>query len=550
VRRLIAAIAMAMSSSMLAGTAAGNSDRLRGVCKFLEQRVHQCESGTRLSLETRAACDRFERGVRQLCGPLATIVATAAADSAALDLLRQDHQFVAIEDAVFPYDHVVIGPADLDDPHVADLLRKAYRAGKTVAIADATEDEVESFHHLIYPAQAADCISSDRRSGPIELYGLQQSANPPRTGSYCLRNLDARDPASDRRWLRERFGTQVPAQLTPQAVTDDANEQLTSLATGTTCSYKDTDTSVGRIEWTVQAWAMRNFANTPTDYYLVNFNPILTPFVTDVTEYIVDTLQVKEVKGSDSDDIDIDLALIIDTDPQDQTSFVSSYENSSSTTVSGSVGVDGGNIQVSAGGSVTVGNATTTSIPPVTILNQTNTATVEPSWTFKPQSTVANTVYSPMTAWVWQLPEQAYPLGGTGSNQIAFQAQANIFATNANTDFSSTCNVPVPFATWTVPAPMLSGLSCGGSATSCASATHGEQVTVNGLYMYPTVISNVLLGGNAVPTSNLVIGTSSTSFSFFVPGGAVTGSNSLVVETEVSGFGTQASNALTLDITD
>lgn len=540
-RRLIAAIATAMSASMLAETAAGDSDRLPGVCRSLEQRVDRCESGGRLSLESRAACDRIEQGFRDLCGQLGTIVATDSAESSALNLLRQDYEIVPIEDAVFPYDHVVIGPADLDDPDVADLLRAAYRAGKTVAITDASEDEVRRFHGLVFAGQAADCVSADHRSGPIELYGLQRSDNPPRRGSYCLRNLDDRDPVGDRRWLRERFGAQVPGQLTAQALTDDSNAQLTSLTTGTSCQHKDTDNSVGRVSWIVQVWPMRNFA-TLTDYYLVNFNPTLTPFVSNVTEYIVNGLTLTEVQDSDSADIDTNLAFIIDTDPQNQTSFVSSYENDSSTTVSGSVGVDGNDIQVSSGGSVTVGNATSTSIPPVTILNLTNTATVEPSWTFNPQSTTPSSDYNPLTAWVWLLPKAAYPLGGTGSNQIGFQAQANIFASTVNSDFSSTCNVQVPFATWTVNAPVLSAPLVPDSAAA------GDMVTVNGNYMYPSVISNVLLGGNPLPTSNLILGTSSTSFSFFVPGDAATGANTVVVETNVSGIGTQVSNPLTLNI--
>lgn len=535
-RTLIAAIALAMGSSMLAETAAGNS--LPRVCKFLEQRVDQCASDARLSLETRAACDRFEQGFRDLCGALETIVATDSADSSALDLLRQDYEIVPIEDAVFPYNHVVIGPADLDDSDVADLLRRAYRAGKTVAITDATEAEVRSFHRLIYAGQAADCVSPDRRSGTIELYGLQQSGNPPRTGSYCLRNLDDRDPAADRRWLRERFGLQVPGQLTAQALTDDSNEQLTSIATGTSCWYKDTG-SAGNVSWQVQVWAMRNFA-VAQDYYLVNFNPTLTPLVSNVTEYVVNALRLTEVEGSTSEDINTSAAFIIDEDPATQTSFVSSYENSSSTTVGGSVGVDGTSVQVSANASVTVGNSTTTTIPPVTILQQTNVITVEPSWTFKPQSTTPNSNYAPKTAWVWQIPQAAYPLGGTGSNQLAFPAQANIFSSSANTDFSSTCNVSVPFLAWSVDAPVLTKLVP-------SSAASGDDVTVQGQYMYPDVVSNVFLGGTPVSPSNLIFGTSSTSFTLVVPS-VGTGSKNVQVETDVSE--TQLSNTLPLDITD
>jgi hypothetical protein len=216
-RNLTVTIAALLGCSMLGATAVADLASESGLCRKLERHVERCDGGNRLSLETGASCDRIEQGFRDLCGPLETVVATESADSAALDLLRQDFEIVSIEGAVFPYHHVVVGPADLDDPELADLLREAHRAGKTVAITDATEDEVRSFHRLIFAGQAADCVSPDRPLPlrTIELYGLQQSANPSRTGSYCLRGFDHRDPASDRRWLRERFGAQVPGQVTP-----------------------------------------------------------------------------------------------------------------------------------------------------------------------------------------------------------------------------------------------------------------------------------------------------------------------------------------------
>jgi len=269
----------------------------------------------------------------------------------------------------------------------------------------------------------------------------------------------------------------------------------------------------------------------------------LTPSVTGITRYVVNSLTLMEVDGSTSDNIDTSAGFIIDTDPTTETSFVSEYTNGSSTTVDGSVGVRGGEIEGSVGESVTTENETTTSIPPVTILNEADTTILEPSWTFAPQSTVAGADYEPMTAWVWQLPQAAYPQGGTGSNQISFTPGANLFTATANSTFVSTCSVTVPFTTWSVNAPVLSQL-----VPSSASA--GDNVTVDGKYMYPDVVTSVLLGGTAVPTANLVFTDSSTAFTLVVPGGTATGSNNVQVETTVSGFGIQASNTLPLDVTD
>jgi hypothetical protein len=64
-----------------------------------------------------------------LCGRLGTIGASASAAGGALNLLRQDYRVAPIGQTaagVFP-SHIVIGPADLNDPHVIDLLKRSYR---------------------------------------------------------------------------------------------------------------------------------------------------------------------------------------------------------------------------------------------------------------------------------------------------------------------------------------------------------------------------------------------------------------------------------------
>jgi hypothetical protein len=319
-----------------------------------------------------------------------------------------------------------------------------------------------------------------------------------------------------REWLGGR-----PAQ----AQTSGSSQQLTSLATGKTCSYKDSNDALA-VSWDVQVWGMRSFASA-TDYYLANFNPTLTPAVTDVTQYVVNSLTLMEVAGSTSDNIDTSQGFIIDTDPATVTSSVSSYTNGSSTTVSGSVGFDGEALTGSIGASTTVENETTTSVPPVTILNESDTTTLEPSWTFEPESTTAGADFAPMTAWVWQLPQAAYPQGGTGTNQISFSPGANLFAPGTNTTFVSTCNVTVPFTTWTINAPVLTSLSPTAQAI-------GNIVTVEGQYLYDG-ITTVLLGGTAVDSTNLFFSSGNpTSFLLAVPGDASIGDNEILVSTTVS----------------
>jgi hypothetical protein len=115
-RRLMVLLVVWLGSSVIAGAAAAGHRDLSnsGLCRAVDSRLERCRSGD-LSAETRASCDRIEAGSRALCGPRETILASADADGAALDLLRQDYLVAPIGDAVshvFPT-HLVIGPSDL-----------------------------------------------------------------------------------------------------------------------------------------------------------------------------------------------------------------------------------------------------------------------------------------------------------------------------------------------------------------------------------------------------------------------------------------------------
>jgi hypothetical protein len=269
-RRFALLTAALLSSSLVAGAAAAGSRSESVLCGNLDRLLERCRSGARSSRETRASCDRIGEGFRALCGPLGTIGASASAAGGALDLLRQDYLVLPIEQTgagVFP-SHLVIGPADLDDPEVIASLRRAYRVGKTVAIAGATDDEARRFHGLLRLGEAANCQPAGQAA--IELYGLQRSQyrTPPQNSSYCLVNLDQRAAAVDRRWLRERFGP-IPPQpaVGERSATDndDPTQFLTDLATATHCSWKmdETDLGLGTVEADLYVYAMRDLGASP-----------------------------------------------------------------------------------------------------------------------------------------------------------------------------------------------------------------------------------------------------------------------------------------------
>lgn len=604
-RRLTVVSATLLTSAMIAGTAAAERFSESGQCKVLEIRLERCDSGARLSRETRASCDRIEEGFRALCGPLEIIFASTSAESAALDLLDQDYEVVPIEDAngdAFP-NHVVIGPSDLDDPEAIALLREAHRVGKTVAIANATQDEARSFHRLVRAGQDVNCAPPNGQR-EIELYGLQQSVTrtPPQISSFCLLSLDDGGAAADRRWLRERFGPTPPQPAAGEVGLEDSSASLSGLATDSTaflselverwlggrparaqttsdqflsdlstathCSYKYVPTAdeTGEFEMDLYIYSMRVFTDsscasceTPgADYYLVQANVTFVsyfgnpgmPGAADHMAFVLKASGLSEVSTGDA--LDTEFVGLEFEDPQTTTTFESSYTNSSSTTVSGSVGVNPTGPNVTAGGSVTAGQSMTYMVPPTTILNQSDIDTAVAQWQFNPQDAVQNADFDVNPTWTWFVPQDAYPSGGTGSGQITFTAFALVgeidaAGTGYSSDSSSSapCNVSYPFSAWTVAPPQLSSLD------PTSTEIDGGQFTITGEFLYPSSVTAVLIGGVAIPLGTNVDLSDDTTIAVTVPSnlGLQAGTSPVEVQTEYNGEN-RASNTLDLTLTD
>ena len=292
---------------------------------------------------------------------------------------------------------------------------------------------------------------------------------------------------------------------------------------------------------------MRDFTDTGcgscadpgADYYLVEADAAFTPTVAGAS-FDVDIRKPIEATTSQplSDVVGLEFS-----DPATDTSFVQEYTNSSTTTVNASVGLNKGGPNVTAGETVTTNQSQTVKLPATTIANNSFTPTAEPSWLFKPQSAPMNEAFSPITTWVWFVPQDAYPSGGT-SGQIAFSSGANIFTSTTNSDVYQTCNVPYPFSAWTVSPPQLSSLN----QTSVSKA--GGQFTITGQFLYPGSVTAVLIGGTPVPLATNVDLVSDTEIEVTVGGANFnTGDNNVQVNTQFNGQN-RFSNTLVIDLTD
>jgi hypothetical protein len=220
----------------------------------------------------------------------------------------------------------------------------------------------------------------------------------------------------------------------------------------------------------------------------------------------------------------LDGTRILFSQPSTTTQFVSQYTNDRSTTVSGTVGFQGLSLNVSATRTVTVGTSTTVTIPQVNILNQSSLLTSATSWQFSPANPRAHVQYNPAENWVWFVDRRSYGDTPNDIREVLFGTSASANGTQANAD----CASPPPFSTFTITAPVIT------SADPATVQGGGGVFLIRGMQMYPGIVSNVLLGGDALPTSNFVP-VSDTEIRVVVPSNQRTGLNAIQVNTSVNG---------------
>jgi IPT/TIG domain len=518
-----------MSSPMLTGPALGGDDSASpGVtlCEGVADHLGRFCTGHHLSPRTQASCDQIQRSFDALCDEFDIVYASASAAGAAVDLLDEDYDVVPIEGAVprFALSHVVIGPSDLDDPDVIALLRVAYDNGRTVAIANASQRDADDFHRLIRGgAGGASCTAGD--SSMIKLYGLQKaiSRRPEQNSSYCLASLDLDQEAAVRRWLRDRFTLTPPAPPTPDATSLGATN-INDLVTQTHCSQLFTGAgNAAQID--VFVASLRDFDNQE-DYYSVE-NPMQYTFNSGGSESFFYASTLGPNQTVDSSVPALPGTEIVFTEPDTVTSFVSSYTNSQSATVSGSVGFNAMGPNVSAGASVTIGESTTTNVPAVQILNQSDLSFAQPRWSFEVQNYTGGSLFAPLMDWLWIVPRSAYPDGGTGDGGIFFETTPFELGDLADSEYLK-CNLSYPFPEWTVDAPIVS------SVNPTTANAGGGKFSILGENFFPSIVSDVLLAGDALPAANFQK-VDATEIEVTVPSGLASGAHPVQVNTFFNG---------------
>jgi hypothetical protein len=492
--------------------------------------------------------DRADAALRKACGRLGSIYVSPLAGGRVLDLLRMDFNVVSLDAAKSPPFYLgpmVITAPELDDPAVAKLVTETYEAGRTVAVAPATVVEANRFSSFLGAGDKASC-TADTSGKPIALFGLQKSITrqPGLISSYCVRALGKPYRKTDdsvRRWLIARFGLSPPEPVGGQ-VQDSSSVNLNQLSIQTLCHFVDTDDPSGTYHRQIQldsyVLSVRSFDNNQ-DLYLVNNNLL---FYQEKAPNPVYDFEIQRLGSTGVQNLDASIDFV---EPASQ-SVTTSYTNSQSTTVSGSVGFnETQGFNASASASVTVGTSSTVTVPAMLISNQTLLSPPYPKWIFElTGSNYTDDTSTPQASWVWTVDKSAYGSDGGEGNTGTISFVATV-AMGGDFVAQPLCNLAhYPFPAWTVTDPVISSLS----ATSVSRSTNNV-FYIYGTQLYPNLVTDVLIGGNALGTAYYTP-ESDTSIKVTVPSTQSTGKGQIVqVKTTFNGQELDSNTDMTIDIT-
>ncbi len=330
-----------------------------------------------------------------------------------------------------------------------------------------------------------------------------------------------RSGETEKQWLSAAFATQAPPP--PLQSVDDASSSsvnLDSLSRQIHCSefYADANGQVQDDHFVTSA---RSF-DSQRDYYYVQDFPKFMSYSAPL--YLEARSGGPFARRPGSKEVPLDGTRILFSQPSTTTQYISEYTNNRSTTVSGTVGFQGLTPNVSATVSVTVGTSTTVTVPPVTIHNVSNLEGGTTGWIFRPANPLPRVLYDTAESWVWYIDRDVYGNTPNDIPEVLFYSSAGTDKTYA----SGVCAFPPPFPTFDVTAPVIT------SVDPQTVQRGGGTFLIRGAQMYPGIVSNVLVGGDALPTANFVP-ISDTEIRVVVPSNQKTGPNAVQVNTSVNG---------------
>ena len=387
---------------------------------------------------------------------------------------------------------IVLGAADLADGQIPSLLQGARNAGQAVVITNATQTDSEHLRVLLGHPNAANGPKESKTGlgagGAAPLVFFRKATRPgTKAYDYSTGLFESLPSPLGVRMIAGLSQVFSARAIVPEAPGDSPSNDLQNLADSYTSSNIDTDNVGNSVQVRNLVWSVRSFQNQE-DYY----------YVRQVADYY-------QIKGCPIFCFPLVTTSVNTLSPLNsitpafyQPSPGSTYcETSTTSGMSWSIGGSSGwnqtqGLNAALTGGVSVSNSTTVSCPAVTIQNQSDPATGVTNWSYTTQQYGGDQTYT--NQWIWVVPFSFYLSTQT---EIAFES----FATESVPGYWSGLGtylssfVPLPFGqNFSLQTPEVSSVS-----PSCVNA--GDNFTITGTALYPSLVSSVLIDGTPLSSS-------------------------------------------------
>lgn len=462
---------------------------------------------------------------------LGTIYVGPSASGDAVRILRTGYALQPLASACLTCFGVgiVVGPADLDYQWEVQRLKAAYEAGQPVALTNATAASIRRLHdlighrgsaestlgaaevdlvafrkaqrpdgrfnfrsHVLFPrvtaSTSAILTDKDRKRLKRVSNSLRRKLRPKLTKQRALQRQQAAD-AADIQALHRIFSA-TPEQPPQPQLGGSPQQNIVQLAESYQSSTVQTDEYGNQVQIVNSVWDARSFRDSQDLYYVLQ--------ETDFHLWLISEPYYWNNTAS-SLPYEPNPTLI---QPSPQSTMEATVDTSSTSyTIGGSVGwneTQGLDASVSA--STTISNSKTTTIPGTTIVFDSNLATGKTVWQYyvndRPHQTETITNYQ---GWIYEIPFSNY-----SGNQTEFQfnSWSQLYAKwhggpPAQLLATYNASVPLPFGqTFALQSPVVTGVS-----PSCVDS--GQEFTIRGTGMYPSLVQSVLIGGTPVAPANI-----------------------------------------------
>ena len=397
---------------------------------------------------------------------------------------------------------IVVGPAELLDDAIVDLLSRSYQAGHTIALAGAEATDAELLRRLLGHTSGAswdagipqaDLIAYRRAIRPDGQLHESTSILVPRQAVEGLSRAEARRGRREADMLAVEAlsgvfsGTPVLTDSDGVCMNVSPEQCLQTLASSYESKTLASNTAGMQVQLVNSVWGARSFQNQEDLFYVLQ--------EIDYHVGFEDLWLTREADAVQDPFGPPNLISLLQPSPP-TTMETTEVTSGVSLSLGGSIGynqADGVNATGSVG--LSIENSTTKIVPAVIVTNESVFVGAEAIWKKEFKLGGSSTVTF-LNQWIWEIAFGAYP----PEQQLLYYGSAATLTGGASFEKLTAdlefITVPIPFGvTFVLGKPMV-------TSVEPTSVAVGDEFTIAGTGLYPSLVTGVLIGGQALAQAN------------------------------------------------